>query len=238
LPCVVLQAAIKFVNLTVPSSAGRIGMNLRFLQRMGVPRPQALAAGAIDDASETIVQAALFLIALLVVGRGIDLSQFGDAGPDARLLAALGVALVASVAVVLAVPRLRAKVVPDVRSAFVGLWSVARVRRKRVELFGGNVASELLYSLALGATCLAYGVNLNLGELVFVNTSAAVLSSVIPSPGGIGAAEAALAGALISVGVDEPTALAIAVTQRLSTFYLPPIWGYAALRWLGRKGYV
>jgi uncharacterized membrane protein YbhN (UPF0104 family)/tRNA A-37 threonylcarbamoyl transferase component Bud32 len=238
LPCVVLQAAIKFVNLTVPSSAGRIGMNLRFLQRMGVPRPQALAAGAIDDASETIVQAALFLIALLVVGRGIDLSQFGDAGPDARLLAALGVALVATVAVVLAVPRLRAKVVPDVRSAFVGLWSVARVRRKRVELFGGNVASELLYSLALGATCLAYGVNLNLGELVFVNTSAAVLSSVIPSPGGIGAAEAALAGALISVGVDEPTALAIAVTQRLSTFYLPPIWGYAALRWLGRKGYV
>jgi glycosyltransferase 2 family protein len=238
LPCVVLQAAIKFVNLTVPSSAGRIGMNLRFLQRMGVPRPQALAAGAIDDASETIVQAALFLIALLVVGRGIDLSQFGDAGPDARLLAALGVALVASVAVVLAVPTLRAKVVPDVRSAFVGLWSVARVRRKRVELFGGNVASELLYSLALGATCLAYGVNLNLGELVFVNTSAAVLSSVIPSPGGIGAAEAALAGALISVGVDEPTALAIAVTQRLSTFYLPPIWGYAALRWLGRKGYV
>ena len=37
LPCVVLQSAIKFINLTVPSSAGRIGMNLRFLQRQGVP---------------------------------------------------------------------------------------------------------------------------------------------------------------------------------------------------------
>jgi hypothetical protein len=44
LPCVVLQSAIKFINLTVPSSAGRIGMNLRFLQRQGVPRGQALAA--------------------------------------------------------------------------------------------------------------------------------------------------------------------------------------------------
>ena len=51
-----------------------------------------------------------------------------------------------------------------------GLWSVARVRRKRVELFGGNVASELLYALALGATCLAYGVHLNLAQLIFVNT--------------------------------------------------------------------
>jgi hypothetical protein len=55
LPCVVLQSAIKFINLTVPSSAGRIGMNLRFFQRMGTPLPQAVAAGAVDDASETIV---------------------------------------------------------------------------------------------------------------------------------------------------------------------------------------
>jgi hypothetical protein len=35
LPCVVLQSAIKFINATVPSSAGRIGMNLRFLRQMG-----------------------------------------------------------------------------------------------------------------------------------------------------------------------------------------------------------
>ena len=39
LPCVVLQSAIKFINLTVPSSAGRIGINIRFLQRMGAPTP-------------------------------------------------------------------------------------------------------------------------------------------------------------------------------------------------------
>ena len=56
--------------------------------------------------------------------------------------------------------------------------------------------------------------------------------------GGIGAAEASLSAGLIAVGVDQPTAFAIAITQRLSTFYLPPIWGYASLRWLTRKGYV
>src|SRR5436190_8426514 len=42
LPCVVLQSAIKFINLTVPSSAGRIGINVRFLQRMGTPTPRPL----------------------------------------------------------------------------------------------------------------------------------------------------------------------------------------------------
>jgi uncharacterized membrane protein YbhN (UPF0104 family)/tRNA A-37 threonylcarbamoyl transferase component Bud32 len=238
LPCVVLQAAIKFINLTVPSSAGRIGMNVRFLQRMGAPLPEAVAAGAIDDTSETIVQAALFLLVLPFVKVSLDTSQFHGTGPDTRLVAALGAALVISVVTVLTVPKLRAKVVPPLRQAVSGVWRVARNRGKRLELFGGNVASELLYAISLGATCLAYGVHLNLAELVFVNTAASVLSSLIPVPGGIGAAEASLSAGLIAVGVDESTALAIALTQRLCTFYLPPIWGYLSLRWLSRKGYV
>jgi uncharacterized membrane protein YbhN (UPF0104 family)/tRNA A-37 threonylcarbamoyl transferase component Bud32 len=238
LPCVVLQSAMKFINLTVPSSAGRIGMNLRFLQQMGVPRAQAVAAGVVDDVSETMVQVALLLLTLPFVQANVDTSQFSGAGPNTRLVAAIALALVVSIVAVLAVPKLRAKILPGVRSAFSSLWSVARDRRKRIELFGGNVGSELLYALALGATCLAYGIDLNLAQLVFVNTAASVLSSLIPVPGGIGAAEGALAAGLITMGVDESTAFAVAITQRLCTFYLPPIWGYFSLRWLSRKGYV
>jgi uncharacterized membrane protein YbhN (UPF0104 family)/tRNA A-37 threonylcarbamoyl transferase component Bud32 len=238
LPCVVLQSAIKFINLTVPSSAGRIGMNIRFLQRMGAPLPEAIAAGAVDDASETIVQVALFLVVIPFVHANLDTSKFHGAGPNSRLVGALVVALVIGIVVVLAVPKLHAKVVPPLREALSGLLRVARDRHKRLELFGGNLASELLYAVSLGATCLAYGVHLNLAELVFVNTAASVLSSLIPVPGGIGAAEASLSAGLIAMGVDESTAFAIAITQRLCTFYLPPIWGFLSLRWLTRKGYV
>jgi uncharacterized membrane protein YbhN (UPF0104 family)/tRNA A-37 threonylcarbamoyl transferase component Bud32 len=238
LPCVLLQSAIKFVNLTVPSSAGRIGMNLRFLQRQGVPSAQALVSGAVDDASETLVQAALLFLALAFVNVDLDTGEFSGAGPDRRLLVGIGIAVLISAVALFAVPRMRNKIVPQIRSALSGLWSVARDRRKRIELFGGNVLSELTYAVALGATCLAYGAHLSLAELVFVNTVAAVLSSLIPVPGGIGAAEAALSAALIALGVDESTAFAIAITQRLSTFYLPPIWGYLALRWLAGRGFV
>jgi glycosyltransferase 2 family protein len=238
LPCVLLQSAIKFINLTVPSSAGRIGVDLRFLQRMGASGPEAVAAGALDDASETIVQAALLLVSLVFVGDALDTSKFHLSSPDGRLVAAILVTLVAGVAIVLAVPKLRAKVLPAVRSAFSGLRSVVRDRHKRLELFGGSIISELLYSISLGATCLAYGVHLDLAQLIFVNTAASVLSSLIPSPGGIGAAEASLSAGLIAMGVGESTAFAVAITQRLCTFYLPPIWGYLSLRWLTRRGYV
>jgi uncharacterized membrane protein YbhN (UPF0104 family) len=238
LPCVVLQSALKFINLTVPSSAGRVATNLRCLQRMGAPRGEAVAGGIVDDASNTFIQASLFALALPFVGANIDTSEWSGAGPDRRLLIAIGIALVISAVLVLSVPKLRAKVVPQVRDALHGLWDVARDRRKRLEVFGGGVASEFLYAIALGATCLAYGLKLNVAELVFINTSASVLSSVVPVPGGIGAAEAALSAGLISIGVDESTAFAVAITQRLCTFYLPPIWGFASLKWLTHKGYL
>ena len=174
LPCVVLQAAIRFINLTVPSSAGRIAMNVRFLQRMGASTPAAIAAGAVDDVSEKVVKALLVAATLPFVRVDVDTSQFARGGPDTRLIVAIGIALVAGVAVVLAVPSLRAKVLPRIRVALATLASVARTRRKRLELFGGNLLAELLFALVLGAACRAYGADLSLAELVFVNTAAGV----------------------------------------------------------------
>src|SRR4029450_11216111 len=152
LPCIVLQSALKFINLTVPSSAGRVATNLRCLQRMGAPRAEAIAGGAIDDVSNTIMQATLCVLVLPFVNVDIDTSEFSGAGPDRRLLIAIGIALAVSVVLVLAMPKVRARVLPGLRDAMNGLWSVARVRRKRMEVFGGGVASELLYAVALGAT--------------------------------------------------------------------------------------
>ena len=80
--------------------------------------------------------------------------------------------------------------------------------------------------------------NLLLVQLLLINMAASALSSLIPVPGGVGAAEAGLTAGLVAVGVDESTAFAIAFTHRLCTNYLPPIWGSLSLRWLERKGYV
>jgi uncharacterized protein (TIRG00374 family) len=71
-----------------------------------------------------------------------------------------------------------------------------------------------------------------------VNTGATVFAGLVPVPGGIGVAEAGLTAGLVAVGVDEATAFAVALSHRLATYYLPPIWGYFALRWLNRKAYL
>ena len=238
LPCVALASAVKFISLTVPSSAGRIAITVRFLQKLGAPTGEAVAAGAVDKLSETIVELVLVLSLFSFVNFQIDTSRIGDAVPSGRVVGVIAVVLVAIVVLVLASRSLRERVVPSIREGLSSLWTVARDRGKRIELFGGNLGTEVLYALALGAVCHAYGVNLLLIELLVINMAASALSSLIPVPGGIGAAEAGLTAGLVAVGVDESTAFAIAITHRLCTNYLPPIWGSFSLRWLERKGYV
>ncbi len=238
LPCVVLQSAIKFINLTVPSSAGRIGINIRFLQRQGASTPQAFAAGAVDDVSEKIVEIALVLLMLPFVHIAVEAGDLQSGKPSGRLIATVLIVLALIVLALFFVPFIRAKVLPPVRSALSSLWTVVRDRRKRLELFGGQLGVELLYALTLGAAALAYGVDLSFAQLVLVNTAASAFSSLIPSPGGVGTAEAGLTAGLVAMGVDNATAFAIAFTHRICTYYLPPIWGYFSMQWLQRKAYI
>jgi uncharacterized membrane protein YbhN (UPF0104 family) len=238
LPCVALASAVKFVNLTVPSAAGRIAFTIRFLQRMGAPTGEAVAAGAVDTLSERLVQLVLVVCLLPLVDFHIDTSGLGAGVPSSQLVAVIVGLLVAIVVLILAVPSLRAKVVPSVHEGFSSLWAVAKDRRKRIELFGGNLGTEVFFALTLGAACHAYGVDLLLIELLVINMAASALAGLIPVPGGVGAAEAGLTAGLVAMGVDESTAFAIALTHRLCTNYLPPIWGYFSLQWLQRRGYV
>ena len=238
LPCVVLQSAIKFINLTVPSSAGRIGINIRFLQHMGAPTPQAVAAGAVDDMSETLVQIAVVLATLPFAQVAFDSSRLKFSVPSGRLIATVVVLLAVVLVVMLASSSLRAKVMPPIRNALSGMWAVARDRHKRLELFGGNLGSEVLYAITLGAVCRAYGADVGLAELLLINAAASAFAGLIPVPGGVGAAEAGLTAGLVAVGIDDSTAFAIAFTHRLCTYYLPPIWGYFSMQWLRGKAYI
>jgi len=237
MPCVLLQSALKVINLTVPGSAGRIAVNVRFLQRMGAPTSEAVTAGGVDSLSETLVQVLLVLLILPFV----DLDVSGDLAsglPSGRLIGTIALVLALIVAVAMAVPALRAKVLPALRPGVESLRTVLTTRRKRLELFGGNIASEVLFALTLGAAAMAYGVDLTLAELLLVNMAASAISGLVPVPGGVGAQEAALTAGMVAVGVDESTAFAIAITHRLCTYFLPPIWGWFSLRWLRRSGYV
>jgi uncharacterized protein (TIRG00374 family) len=237
-PCIALESADKFLNLTVPGSAGTLALNTRFIQRQGASTGEAVAASPIAGLSHTIVQILLIVCLLPFARIHLDTSGIGNAVPSTRFVVVIFAVLVGAVTAVLAIPSLRNRVVPQIRLAFKSLRAVASNGNKVAQLFGGALGMEVLFALALDAACRAYGVDLALSQLIVVNVVSSTLAALVPVPGGIGAAEAALAAGLVAMGVSEPTAFAIALTHRLCTYYTPPIWGYFSLRWLRRTGYV
>ncbi len=237
-PTTMLQFAISFINLVMPVTAARIAMNVRFLQKLGVPTAPATSSGALDSLAGFGVQIILLLLLLWLSDVSIDTSQLELDGTVGRLVAIVGVALVVAVIVVMAIPKLRRKVLTPVREAVHDLRRVVTSPRQLALLFSGNLATQLLFAITLGLSVLAYGESVSLGNLVLINTVVSLFAGLLPIPGGVGVTEAGLIAGLTAVGVSESTAVAAVITHRLLTYYLPPIWGYFAARWLTNRDYL
>jgi uncharacterized membrane protein YbhN (UPF0104 family) len=238
-PVYALQLAVSYVNLAIPSAAGRIAVNIRFFQRHGVPPGSALAVGALDGFASFVMQAILLASLLLFTPASLDVRlDRGTATTAARLLGlVVGAALIALV-VLFAVRRWRTfvlrwsrQILGEAANAVRGLNSPRRAGL----LVGGSLATELLFALTLGAFVRALGFSVGFGELLLINISVSLLSGLLPVPGGIGVTEGGLTLGLVRAGVPEEAAFAAVLLYRLATFYLPPIWGFFALRWLERN---
>jgi glycosyltransferase 2 family protein len=240
-PVYAMQLATGYMNLALPSVAARLTINIRFFQRQGVPPAAAVTAGGIDSFASMVIQAILLVLLLLFSEANLDLDL---SAPSGGLLAIILILLGLLVAVVLAVAlvgRLRRLVIgrlqkwwPQVRGALGTLRSSSKLAL----LVFGSLATEILFAVALGLFALGLGSRVGLTDLLVINISVSLLSSFIPVPGGIGVTELGLTVGLTSAGMEESAALAAVLLYRISTFYLPPVWGFFALRWLQRRSYL
>ena len=123
---------------------------------------------------------------------------------------------------------------PEVRKSLGAL----RASNKLVLLVGGNVATEILFATTLGIFALALGYHIGLAELLMINITVSLFASLIPVPGGIGVTEFGLTTGLTAAGMPTEAALAAVILYRLASFYVPPVWGFFALRWLERNRYL
>jgi uncharacterized protein (TIRG00374 family) len=84
----------------------------------------------------------------------------------------------------------------------------------------------------------AFGYHLALADLILTYAVVTIFAGFMPVPGGMGVAEAGYTAVLVALGLPHTAALSTAMTFRLATYYLPPIWGGFAMGWLRRHEYV
>jgi uncharacterized membrane protein YbhN (UPF0104 family) len=241
-PVLMLEYAIGFIQLAVPSSAARIALEIRFFQRFGLSSTTAITIGAIDSVTGFVIQMLLILVITLSGLVTLDLGSNGSGRSfdGTWLLAAAGVAIVV-VVVALSIPRFRRFLRDQTRDRLAEVKDSLRVFRqpsKVAMIVGGNLATQVLYAMVLGACVLAFGHRLTLAELILTYTVVSLFAGFMPVPGGMGVAEAGYTAALVALGIPNPVAVSTAIAFRLVTYYLPPVWGSLAMRWLRRHDYL
>ncbi|MFK8023792.1 MAG: YbhN family protein [Ilumatobacter sp.] len=237
LPTTLLQSAKSFVGLVVPSLVGSVSMNIRFLQNLGVPLAIASTQGPVIGFIGFIAEVVLLLLCSWAIGQEVAADSLFDVDVGGLILLAIGVSVVGCV-VVFAVPKLRSIVLPAIKEAVKAVRMIVTSPRTLSSIFASEALDRVVGALALGATIAAFGESVPFAALVFVSVGTGLLAGLAPVPGGIGVAEATMTALLTAVGLAPSQAVTIAITHRVITSYLPPVFGFFSLRWLNREGFL
>ncbi len=239
LPTLVTQLGSSFASLLAPAGIGGMALNTRFLQKAGVDGAVAVSGVGLNTVAGLAMHA--LMLTLFVVWAGS--SAFGSISlPDPAVLL-YGLAVVGVLAGIgFAIPTVRGqitgKLFPVVRRSFDGLGRTLRSPAKVGLLFGGSTLVSIGYIFALFFSIAAFGDSLGFAQVGAVYLVGAAIATVAPTPGGIGALEAALIAGLIAAGMPNTTAVPAVFLFRLTTFWLPILPGWVAFQYLERADYI
>jgi uncharacterized protein (TIRG00374 family) len=239
IPTFIAQIASSFASKLAPAAVGGMALNVRFLQKSGVDPAAAATGVGLNTVVGLIVHMSTLMLFLVWAGR----SAFGSISfPNPRHLL-YGLAAVVVLAIIfLAVPAvrkiLRDKAWPMIKRAARSLASVARRPDKLALLAGGSFIVTMGYILAVFFASRAFGAHLGFPEVGVIYVLGATVATVAPTPGGLGAMEAALISGFAAAGVPHEIGVPTVFLYRVATFWLPILPGWLCFRWLSRNDYV
>jgi uncharacterized membrane protein YbhN (UPF0104 family) len=233
---VIMQVANTFAATTTPAGVGGLALSTRFLQKGGLGALRATAAVALQQTVQVITHVALLIFFSAAAGASADLRHFV---PSPTLLYLIAGVLLGLVGAFLFVPTLRrwlaTAVRPRLKEVLRDLVELAREPKRLATIVLGCAATTLGMALTLWAAIEAFGGDTSFVTVTVVTMIGGTLASAAPTPGGVGAVEAALIGGLAAFGVPTAIAVPSVLLYRVLTCWLPVFIGWPIMRWLTDK---
>ncbi|MFE9763774.1 lysylphosphatidylglycerol synthase domain-containing protein [Streptomyces sp. NPDC005808] len=221
---VAVQFAASAANHLLPAGLGAGAVNLRFLTRCGLPVGRSATALAVKATAGTVVRG--FLIAVLALAcPGVIHPPHVPAVAVAVAVAVVGVGVV-----LLKGPLRRA-----LRAVLADVRAVHELPARAAALWGGSLAFASLHAAVVIAVTQALDLPLPPAQVALAYLAASSAAVLLPTPGGLGALDAALALALTLAGAPGSAAASAVLGYRLLTVWLPLLPGLLALGVLIRR---
>ena len=231
---VLAQLASSFVTLVTPAAVGGAAVNIRYLQRRKIPAAVAAASVGVSQVVAFVMHISLLVIFIALTGTN-------ESNPIKLPVVAYFIiaGLVAIAATVAALPAgrrlLRARVAPTINQVLPQLLQIAQHPRKLAEGIGGTLLLSAAYIGCLAVCVRALGGSVPIASVAVVYLTGSAIGSLVPTPGGLGAIEAALSAGLTAAGMPGAAAVSAVLLYRLLTFWLPVPIGWLALKYLERR---
>ncbi|MFF4594209.1 flippase-like domain-containing protein [Amycolatopsis sp. NPDC001319] len=229
-----VQLAAAFTGRTTPGGVGFFGINIAFMERLGIRRAHAVGVTLLNLAATGAVSALWCVIGVFALG-GSGVVHGVSVPHGWPVLAGAGGALVIA-GIVIGSPLVRRRLVRPTVAMARDLLPVLRDPIRALELFGGAGAYLLFSGLGLATSLAAFGVAVPVAAVLVVFVVAQSLGHLAPIPGGLGAVEGLMVAGLTAVGVPPATSVAAVLTSRLLTYWLPVLPGIATFRYLQHHG--
>jgi glycosyltransferase 2 family protein len=222
--------AQSFLSRFTPANAGGMALRARYLQTHGADLGVAAAAVGLTSAAAGLAHVGLLALAALWAGSG---GTIGFALPDASGVAVAVLVVLGVSGLGMLVPGVRrlvfGRVMPSAGRVLAELALLVRRPGRLALLLGGGVMSKATTVAAFVLAARALGVDVPVLQLAVLYLTATTVASAAPTPGGLGAVEAALVAALTGTGVDPAIAISAVLVFRLATYWLPVLPGWFAL---------
>ncbi|OKH80413.1 membrane protein [Mycobacterium sp. ST-F2] len=232
----IMQVANTFAATTTPAGVGGLALSTRFLQKAGLGALRATAAVALQQSVQVLTHVALLIFFSAAAGASADLSHFV---PSSTILYLLAGAALGVVGTFMLVPRARhwlgTAVRPRLKEVWADLVNLAREPQRLGLIILGCATTTLGAALALWASVEAFGGSTSFVTVCVVTMIGGTLASAAPTPGGVGAVEAALIGGLAAFGLPAAVAVPSVLLYRVLTCWLPVFVGWPVMRWLTEK---
>ena len=228
-----LQLAGSVTSLVVPAGVGVGALNLRYLTKKNMTGALALATVSLMQLFQFVITVALLAVMVMFTGTSMNVRL-----PSSTVLATV-LSIVALLVAGFTLPKVRkwiwAKIQPTFHQVWPRLiWITSSPRRMALTTLGCLMQTGLQVA-AFYCALAAFGYHLPIATITVTFLVSNTLGSMIPTPVGLGAVEAALTGGLQVAGVPGAIALSGALLYRLLTFWMRAPIGWLAMRYLQRR---
>jgi len=220
-----VQVASAFVSKLLPMSIGSLTVNTYYLTKESKDVSEAASTMAINAMTSSIAFGIIIIIALISTWSDISLEHTQH---DVNWFRALLVLIIVSVSIWL-ISRIK-KIRNILHNAWKSIWGNIKLYRKHPRKVTYGIIFNGLGSLT-GITTLyicahAVGLPVTFPQAILSYTMGNIIGSLVPTPGGLGGAEAGLYAGLVFFGYPDNTSLVAVLLYRLITYWLPLIPGY------------